>query len=64
MKRKELTNDTRPLVSLSKLRHHNDFKFKKPSWVSVVYTNISQRFNPLIAKLFDLNFHPLEVVSR
>ena len=23
-----------------------------------------QRFNPLTAKLFNLNFHPLEVVSR
>ena len=27
-------------------------------------TIISQRFNPLTAKLFNLNFHPLEVVSR
>ena len=25
---------------------------------------VSERVNPLIAKLFNLNFHPLEVVSR
>ena len=25
---------------------------------------VFQRFNPLPAKLFKLNFHPLEVVSR
>ena len=43
----------------------------------MVYTNILQRYkgykfdiknsyhlNPLTAKLFNLNFHPLEVVSR
>ena len=28
------------------------------------YTKLSQRFNPLTAKLFNLNFHPLEVVDR
>ena len=32
--------------------------------VSMVYTKIFQRFNSLSAKLFNLNFHPLEVVSR
>ena len=30
----------------------------------MVYTKIFQRFNPLNAKLFNLNFYPLEVVSR
>ena len=30
----------------------------------MVYTKICLRFNPLTAKLFNLNFHPLEVVSR
>ena len=30
----------------------------------MVYTIIGQRFNLLTAKLFNLNFHPLEVVSR
>ena len=30
----------------------------------MVYIKIFQRFNPLTAKLFNLNFHPLEVVSH
>ena len=30
----------------------------------MVYAKISQRFNPLTAKLFTRNFNPLEVVSR
>ena len=30
----------------------------------MVYTKVFQRFNPLTAKLFHLNFHPPEVVSR
>ena len=30
----------------------------------MVYIKIFQRNNPLAAKLFNLNFHPLEVVSR
>ena len=28
------------------------------------YIKIFQRFNPLIAKLFNLDFHPSEVVDR
>ena len=30
----------------------------------MTYTKVFQRFNPLTAKLFNLNFHQLEVVSR
>ena len=30
----------------------------------MIYTKIIQSFNPLTAKLFNLNFHLLEVVSR
>ena len=30
----------------------------------MIYTKVFQRFNPLTAKLFNLNFNPLEVVSR
>ena len=37
---------------------------EKNPLVSMVYTKIFQRFNPLTAKLFNLNLHPLEVVSR
>ena len=29
-----------------------------------LYVNLILRFNPLTAKLFNWNFHPLEVVSR
>ena len=32
--------------------------------VSMVYIRVFQCFNPLAAKLFNLNFYPLEVVSR
>ena len=32
--------------------------------VSVMYTLTLITLNPLTAKLFNLNFHPLEVVSR
>ena len=32
--------------------------------VSMVYTNIFQRFNRYPAELFYLNFQPFEVVSR
>ena len=32
--------------------------------VFMVCTQIFQRLNPFTAKLFNLNFHPLEVVSR
>ena len=42
---------------------YDDFKLKTPL-VSIVSTRLFQRFNPLTAKLFNLNFHPLEVVSR
>ena len=42
---------------------YDDFKMKKP-FVVLVYIQIFQRFNPLTAKLFNLIFHPLEVVSR
>ena len=35
-------------------------KFKKPN----LHTMLVQPLNPLTAKLFNLNFHPLEVVSR
>ena len=30
----------------------------------MIYQTIIQRFNPLTAKLFNLNFHPLKIVSR
>ena len=30
----------------------------------MVYKKTIQSFNPLTTKLFNLNFHPLEVVSR
>ena len=30
----------------------------------VNYDQVLQRFNPLTDKLFNLNFHPLEIVSR
>ena len=30
----------------------------------MVYSKVFMRFNPLTAKLFNLNFHQLEVVSR
>ena len=66
----------RRLKSVSALKKHrysneveranyicDDFKLKKSRWSLGLY-NIFQRFNPLTAKLFDLNFHPLEVVSR
>ena len=32
--------------------------------VSMNFTKNIRGFNPLTAKLFNLNFHPLEVVSR
>ena len=30
----------------------------------LIYGTLTKLFNPLTAKLFNLNFHPLEVVSR
>ena len=42
---------------------YDDLKLKKPL-VSMVCINIFQRYNPLTAKLFNMNFHSLEVVSR
>ena len=46
---------------------NDDLKFKN-SLVSMVYVKKFQRcrvvrVNPLAAKLFNLNFHPLKVVS-
>ena len=32
--------------------------------VNIIVDTSVLRFNPLTAKLFNLNFHPLEVVSR
>ena len=58
MKWKELT---KAFISV-----YDDFKFKKMI-PTVYFENIpalSLPFNPLTAKLFNLNFHPLEVVSR
>ena len=40
---------------------YDDFKLKKNPLVSTI---IKKCFNPLPAKLFNLNFHTLEVVSR
>ena len=42
---------------------YDDFDLKRPFGL-VVYTKLFHRFNPLTAKLFNLNFHPLEVVPR
>ena len=52
MNKKELT-ETSMMIS----------NWKKPFDCDVFYKLI-QRFNPLTAKLSNLNFHPLEVVSR
>ena len=43
---------------------YNDFKLKKTYLVAILFYKLTQRFNPLTAKLFNLNFHPLEVMSR
>ena len=49
-------------------RHLWFFQIEKNPLVSIVYTQIFQRFNITRtinpAKLLNLNFHPLEVVSR
>ena len=37
--------------------------WKKPFGLYVVFNKIYQRFDPLTANIFNLNFHPLEVVS-
>ena len=37
---------------------------RKNPLVSMDFTKIIQRFNPLTAKLFNWNFHPHEAVSR
>ena len=39
---------------------YDDVKWKKHFWSLGLF----QCFNPLTVKLFNLNFHPLEVVSR
>ena len=36
----------------------------KCSQLPCAIENVKQYFNPLTAKLFNLDFHPLEVVSR
>ena len=36
-------------------------KIEKKPLVSMGYTKIFHRFNPITATLFNLNFHPLEV---
>ena len=38
--------------------------WKKPFGCDGFFYKFIQRFNPLTAKLFNLNFHPLEVVDR
>ena len=43
---------------------YDNLKLKKTPLLSIVCVKVVQRFNPLTAKLFNLNFHPLEVVSR
>ena len=43
---------------------YNDFKLKKTPLVEILFHKLTQRFNPLTAKLFNLNFNPLEVMSR
>ena len=48
----------------NQLRHLWWLQIKKKTLVSKVYKKHNQRFNPLTAKLFNLNFHPPEVVSR
>ena len=52
MKRKELTKTFMMISNLKK------------TFGLLVYIQIFQRFNPLTAKLINLNFHPLKVVSR
>ena len=42
---------------------NDGFKFRNPFGLRGLY-EIFQRFNPSTAKLFNLNFHPLEIVSR
>ena len=39
---------------------------KRDRWLMFVYTHgyVNTTLNPLTAKSFNLNFHPLEVVSR
>ena len=52
------------LMAVDLYHRYSNFKLKKNTLVSIVYTKIFQRFNLLTAKLFNLNFHPPEVVSR
>ena len=42
---------------------YDDFRLKKKPLVSMVFF-LNRRFHPLTAKLFNLNFHPFEVVFR
>ena len=52
MNQKELT---KTFMKIPNLQNHQ---------VAMVHTKVFKRFNPLTAKLFNLNFHSLEVVSR
>ena len=40
------------------------YKYFNSSSAGIDFTRQILTFNPLTAKLFNLNFHPLEVVSR
>ena len=42
------------------MKQYDELKLKKKTLLFGLYL----RFNPLTAKLFNLNFHPLEIVSR
>ena len=56
MKQKDLTNTF--------MIFYDYFKLRKPFGFQGLNYKIFQRFNSLTGKFFNLNFHPLEVVSR
>ena len=68
-RRQNLTSKVNPTYWQSKTfimtvdPQHKYSNWKK-TLVSMVYIQLFQRLNPLHAKLFNLNFHPLEVLSR
>ena len=41
-----------------------EFEFEEIYFWGILYPQLVTMINPLAAKLFNLNFHPLEVVSR
>ena len=61
--RSPINDDTSPLCNFVLYRMLCLATWKTHLWLAV-YTCTIQLFNPLTAKLFNLNFHPLEVVSR